>query len=71
MPTKTITIDPAIVKAVRSLIDSTTVHGASRSLGISEATVARIAAGIPVTRGTDALVRARLIQLNLIEAQAA
>jgi hypothetical protein len=71
MATKTFSIRPEMSAAVRGLIDANTVRGASRQLQIAEATVARIAAGIPCTRGTSALVSARLIDLGLLNREAA
>jgi len=71
MPARTTPIDSKVITAVRALIDEGTVCGAARQLDLAEATVARLAAGIPCTRGTSALVSARLIDLGLLNGEAA
>jgi hypothetical protein len=48
--------------AVRRLVDRVGANEARRLLGISQATLARILADLPVARGTAALVRAQLAE---------
>jgi len=56
--------DQDLSKAVHELVTTTSMAAAARSLRFSEATIARIAAGLPITEGTAALARQRLSEGN-------
>jgi hypothetical protein len=58
--------DPELVARVRELVEQTSISEAGRRLRMADATIARIAGGLPVTEGTAAVIAQRLS-----EAQAA
>jgi len=51
---------PEIVARVRALVERTSLSVAGRRLRIADATVARLAGGLPVTEGTAMIVAQRL-----------
>ena len=52
--------NPELINRVRVLVAETSVPKASRLLRLAEATVARVAGGLPVSEGTVALISQRL-----------
>ena len=52
--------DPEIIQRVRDLVERTSLSQVGRRLRMADATVARLAAGLPVTEGTAAVVAQRL-----------
>ncbi len=71
MSVRTQPVSPQVKAAVQSLIQRRGVRKTCRELDLAEATVARLAAGIPCSRGTAALVNARLTTLGLLGSEAA
>jgi hypothetical protein len=51
-------------RAVRALINTLGEAGARQRLGVSRPTIARLAGGLPVQRGTVALVTLRLREIG-------
>ena len=49
-----------LIDRVRSLVDATSISEAGRQLRLAEATVARLAGGLPVTEGTAVIAAQRL-----------
>jgi hypothetical protein len=52
--------DPELVARVRQLVEATSISEAGRRLRMADATIARIAGGLPVTEGTAAVIAIRL-----------
>lgn len=51
-----------IIARVRALVDTTSLSEAGRRLRLADATVARLAGGLPVSEGTILVVASRLQQ---------
>jgi hypothetical protein len=49
-----------IIARIRALVDTTSVSEAGRRLRLSDATIARLVAGLPVAEGTLVLAEQRL-----------
>lgn len=60
MPTKAKPPNPVLAARVRALVERTSISEVGRRLRMADATVARIAGGLPVTEGTAAVAAARL-----------
>lgn len=56
--------DPEIRKLVRALVERTSISEAGRQLRMADATIARLAGGLPVTEGTALLAAQRLHDLS-------
>lgn len=54
--------DPRTVEFVRAFVDRSSIAGVARALRLAEATVARLAGGLPVHEGTVLVVRQRIAE---------
>jgi hypothetical protein len=52
--------DPDLTARVRALVDSTSISEVGRRLHLADATVARLAGGLPVSEGTVLVAAQRL-----------
>lgn len=52
--------DPEIIARIRALVDTTSISEAGRRLRLADATVARLAGGLPVSEGTILVAAQRL-----------
>lgn len=60
--------DPAIVQRVRLLVEKTSISEVGRRLHMADATVARLAGGLPVSEGTVLVAEKRLPAAEAAEA---
>lgn len=52
--------DPLVVEYVRREAERTSVRDVAKRLRFAQGTICRLAAGLPVTEGTDELARIRI-----------
>ena len=55
---------PEVSARIRALVNETSIASVARQLDLAEATVARLAGGLNVTRGTNLLAAERLLGLD-------
>jgi|GEM_PF-5986701 len=65
MPTRTVPTPPEIAAKVRAFIDADGVRPTGRRLRLADATISRLAAGLPVHEGTALVIRQRLESLEV------
>lgn len=53
-----------LVNSVRALVDRTSISEVGRQLRLAEATIARLAGGLPVTEGTALVAAQRLLEVQ-------
>jgi hypothetical protein len=63
MAVKVTRTSPEVTSRIRTMVDRDGVRPVGRKLRLADATVARLAAGLPVTEGVAALATQRLAEL--------